>query len=369
MQRAHGVPLPDLEVGLWQDALELPEALAATLRDADGFDDVSSVLSHRSVRRIVVAGNGASHYVGLNLWLASLCGGGRRPRAQVVAIPAGLLATGHFAWQSGDVLVAVSSSGEFRDVVDAVLDDRSSRPCVAITASPDSTIGTRVSARALVSVVGERAVTHTQAYCGAVVASLAIWARLTGDKELELALHHVVERYATLLASAGAWASERLAPLETPAAGVSFGSGPAFAAALEAALLMKEVARVPWEGAETREGATSAMYSLGPGQLVLAIGSEQDPLLREAELACSRAGATVLRLPETEADVRLTALTSFPTALVTAITFGRRRGLDVDRPGWIDGYYATARPADAHAPTRAMPVGTGATTAPKEGGD
>ena len=50
----------------------------------------------------------------------------------------------------------------------------------------------------------------------------------------------------------------------TPADAVVFGSGPAWAAALEAALLLKEVSGMPAEGVETREGATSTMMALGP---------------------------------------------------------------------------------------------------------
>ncbi|MGH3102685.1 MAG: hypothetical protein ACRDN6_01130, partial [Gaiellaceae bacterium] len=67
----------------------------------------------------MAAGNGASLYVVQALWLASL-----RSSAtgvpEVVAVPAGLLGTGGFAWREGDRLLAVSSSGELRDVVEAL---------------------------------------------------------------------------------------------------------------------------------------------------------------------------------------------------------------------------------------------------------
>jgi fructoselysine-6-P-deglycase FrlB-like protein len=366
MQRSVEVQPPATQVGLWEDALQLPESLTATLDAADGFAEVAEVLSHRSVRRIVVTGNGASYYVALNLWLASLMGPTTHRARNMLAIPIGLIATGHLRWRAGDVLLAVSSSGEFRDVVAAVLDDSSPRLRAAITSRPDSTVGTNVEARALVSVLGERAVTHTQAYCGAVVASLAIWARLTSDDELEVSLRRSVEEYSALFASAERWASESLAQVDTPAAGVSFGSGPALSAAHEIALLMREVARIPWEGAETREGATTAMYSLGPGQLVLSIGADEDRLLREAEAACSRSGATLLRLPGVDGDERLAAITSFPAALRAAIVLGLREGHDVDHPGWTDGYYATARPADRREPkSDRADVGTGSKGGPR----
>ena len=330
---------------MWRDALELPAALTATLDDADGFDEVVELLSRPSVRRVVVTGNGASYYVGLNLWASALRDDGSHP--DVIAIPAGFIATGHFTWRRGDVVLAISSSGEFRDLVDALLNDEVPRPYAAITATANSTIGRDAEARALVSVRGERAITHTQAYCGAIAASLAIWGRVTGDSRLQEALLHEVGRYGELLTAAEAWASADLQAVETPVAGISFGSGPAMSAALESALLMKEVARIPWEGVETREGATSAMYSLGPGQLALALGSEDDGLFREAEAGCARSGATVLRLGGSDGDDRLTALTSFPAALSASIAFALRAGLDVDRPGWVDGYLATARAGES----------------------
>jgi glucosamine 6-phosphate synthetase-like amidotransferase/phosphosugar isomerase protein len=331
------------DTGLWKDALELPESLTATLDAADGFRDVADLLSHRSVRRIVVTGNGASYYVALNLWLASIMNSASADTPDVMAIPIGLIATGHFSWRRGDVMLAISSSGEFRDVVAAVLDEAAPTLRAAITSKPDSTVGTNAQARALVSVLSERAATHTQAYCGAVAASLAIWARLASDRNLATSLHRSIDQYNASFSAALHWAAQAFRETETPAAGISFGSGPALAAALEAALLMREVARIPWEGEETREGATTAMYALRHGHLVLSVGSSNDLLLAEAEEACSRSGAKVLRTPGGEGDVRLAAINTFPAALRAAIVLGTRGGHDVDSPAWLDGYYATSR--------------------------
>jgi fructoselysine-6-P-deglycase FrlB-like protein len=334
---------------LWHDARELPEAIDATLSASDGFSDVADLLSHKSVRRVVITGNGASYYVALNMWLASLDRANAHPHAEVLAIPAGLIATGHFQWQDGDALLAISSSGEFRDLVDAILDVSRSIPCAAITADPDSTIGTHATARALVAVISQRAITHTQAYCGALAASLAVWARVTHDDGLERLLHQAAGECARSLQRAETWVAERIDGIGVPAAGLAFGSGPALSAALEAALLMKEVARLPWEGSETREGATSGMFSLGPGQLVVVIGPANDPLLHEAGVTCAATGATVVSLPGAEGDGRLAAITSFPAALAAALSIAHRQGRDVDQPDWAAGYYATARSTDVSA--------------------
>jgi fructoselysine-6-P-deglycase FrlB-like protein len=322
------------ETGLWQDVSELPESLAAR----EGVEDVSALLGARGVRRIVATGNGAAYYVAVALWLASLegCGG-----PEVVAVPSGLVARGAFGWRPGDALLAVSSSGEFRDLVEAV-DGGAPLPYAAITATPGSTLGGRAGARALVAVSHQRAVTHTQAFCGAVAAALAIWAELTRDAGLRDAVAAAPAAAAVAVEAARRWV-EDVHGLDAPVA-VAFGSGPAWAAALEAALLLKEVAGIPAEGVETREGATSAMMALQPGHLALSLPTGDDPLLAEAEAICRDRGATVARAPLVEgADRRLAAITCFPAAVALAERIGVERGLDVDRPAWTDDYYRVAR--------------------------
>ena len=75
------------------------------------------------------------------------------------------------------------------------------------------------------------------------------------------------EAAARAVAEAEAWGAEperALAPALPPAA-IVVGGGPAWAAALELALMLKEISRIPAEGVETREGATSAMSASPPG--------------------------------------------------------------------------------------------------------
>jgi fructoselysine-6-P-deglycase FrlB-like protein len=324
--------------GLWRDVTELPSSLAATLDDHAGVAEVSALLRADGVRRVVASGNGAAYYVAVALWLASLEG---RAGPEVIATPSGLLARGRFAWRPGDVLLAVSSSGEFRDLVEAV--DGLPTPYAAVTASAGSTLGSRAEARALVSVPNQRAVTHTQAFCGAVVAALAVWADVTSDSGLDAALRRLPDELESTIARACSWAGE-LGDVEART-GVVFGSGPAWAAALEAALLLKEVAAIPAEGVETREGATSAMMALRHGALALSLpAGAEDPLLAEAEAICAGQGATVLRAPVGDtADRRLAAVSTFPAAAALSARLGVERGLDVDRPAWTEAYYRVAR--------------------------
>lgn len=324
---------------LWAEARGLPSSLRSTVSEAEGFDDLAALL--RSARRVVATGNGASYYAAHALWLAS-CHPAARPGPEVVAVPAGLIAAGAFAWRAGDVLLVVSSSGELRDLVVALEHD-APEAVGAITSTSGSTIEARAAASALVAVESQDAVTHTQAYAGNVAAALDVWARVTGDGGLRAAVAGSPGMVAASLDDAEAWIEAMEAP-PAPVAAIAFGSGPAWAAALEASLLLKEVARVPAEGMETREGATSGMYGLGPGQLVLSLPIGTDPLLDEAEELRAATGAQVLRAPAVSgADRRLAALALFAAPLALAVSIGCAAGLDVDRPDWSEAYLATAR--------------------------
>lgn len=335
---------------LWQDVLEVPRALRATLAASDGWDEAARLLGDPGVRRIVATGNGASYYVALALWLASLGGphetsAGRRRVPDVVAVPGGLVARGRFAWRSGDALLAISTSGSFRDVVEAV-EVGAPRPFALVTSTPDSVLGRTAGTIARVRTLHQRAVTHTQALCGNLVAALGVWARITGDTVLAAALDASPDAVAGVLPRAPAFAAELPLSSSWPRAVVAFGSGPAWAAALELALLFKEVAGLPAEGLETREGATSAMYALGPDDLVLSLpAGDHDQLLDEAEAVCRAQGARVARLPGADGfDARLAIATTLPAAVALAERSGLARGLDVDTPAWLAAYESTARP-------------------------
>jgi fructoselysine-6-P-deglycase FrlB-like protein len=325
---------------LWREARRIPETLARTLNEARGFDEVASLIAGDDVRRVIATGNGAALYVAQALWLASL---GAAHRAEVVAVPAGLVASGHVKWREGDRLLVVSSSGELRDAVEA-LEAGAPRPYAAVTANERSTLGVAAGATAFVEVREQKTETHTQAYCGNLAAVLTIWARVMGDRGLAESLARAPDVLMELIEAAETWAERAADAAGRPAAAVAFGSGPAWAAALEAALLLEEVAGVPAEGLETREGATSGMYALGPGQLALSLSARSDRMVTEAEETCARTGAAVVQLPGGDMlDGRLAGLTTFPAALALAIELGLRAGRDVDHPAWAAAYYDTAR--------------------------
>lgn len=332
-----------LETGLWADVRDLPEALQATLEAADGVAESAAVLSDPSVERIVATGNGAAYYVAHALWLASLEGAGGAP--PIVAVPCGIAVRERFRWQPGDAVLAVSSSGEFRDVVE-IAERAAGRPCVALTASPDSPLAAAASATVVQRVFSQRAVTHTQAVAGAYASGLALWAAVTGDEALTALLAEAADAAQAAVAEADAWAAGALEGLAVPPAAITVGGGTAWAAALELALMLKEISRIPAEGVETREGATSAMFGLDRGHLMVSLDAEGDPLGDEAVRLCAAAGATTLRLPGVAGvDSRLSPITTLPAASALAAELALAAGHDVDRPTWTDAYYETARSA------------------------
>ncbi len=333
-----GVPTTWRETELWRDLTEVPEALRQTLDAADGFDAAADAL--RGATRVIATGNGAAYYVAQALWLASLDGTGGPP---VVAVPGGLVAGGRFNWRPGDRLLAISSSGEFRDVIDAV-EQGAPRPVACVTAKPGSSLGKLADGRAVQTVLNQRALTHTQAFCGGVATALAVWARVTERRR---------PRGRAGRSAGGGRAGHRgdravhgaaTPRTRCPSAAVVFGSGPAWAAALEGALFLKEVAMVPTEGCETREGATTAMFALGEGHLVASLATRDDPLLDEAERLCATRGATVVRLPGgDEADRRVAPITALPAITAFAAALAITGGHDADHPSWEAAYYQTAR--------------------------
>lgn len=345
------------DTGLWADVRELPGALGRTLEAADGIAEAAALLRDGRVERIVATGNGAAYYVAHALWLASLESDGAGP--PIVAVPCGVAVRGRFRWQPGDAILAISSSGEFRDVVE--LAQRGGRPCVAITAQAGSSLAGAASATVLQHVESQRAVTHTQALAGAYGAGLALWAAVTGDTELAALLATAPDAAERAVADAEQWANEELEPLAPPATGspaaterdranagppaaIAVGGGTGWAAALELALMLKEISRIPAEGVETREGATSAMFGLHPGHLMVSLDAPGDPLGDEAIALCAAAGATTLRLPSAP-DARLAPITTLPASAALSADLALAAGHDVDRPTWTDAYYNTARSA------------------------
>ena len=328
----------------------MPSSLAATADAADGFDAVAALIRRPEIRRLVVTGNGASYYVAVAMWLASLEHGS--DKVEVVAVPAGLVARGRFHWLPGDMLLAISASGEFRDVIEAVEDPALPRPFALVTSQPGSTLAKLADAVAIVTVSPQKAITHTFAFASAVLACLSIWARVTADDTLARAVGGAADATSGAIDATTSWAEQSLSGLAIPPASMIFGDGPAWAGALEGALLIKEVSRLPSEGVESREGVTATMTGMLPGQMAVALQMGDDPFIDEARAVCESRGFAFLLAPGGQlADRRLAAITSFPAISALSAEMAVIRGWNPDDPEWIGTYYTTARRSGVGSPT------------------
>ena len=327
---------------LWADLQHTPDVLERTLAEQDGRATAARLLRPGRARRLVAVGNGASSYIAQALWLAALETRGNAPM-QVTAVPAGLLTTGRMHWEAGDAILAISASGEARDLVAALRALPKGVHRIALTSSPHSTIAGLSDAVVVVADAEQESLTHSHAYCGAVLAALALWAEVTGDGRLDAALAGAPGTFRDALRPSLTWADQVVAGADLPTAAFAFGSGSGWAAALEASLLVKELAQIPGEGVELREAATTVMTTLKPGHLVVDL-TPGAPGAEEAEEACAGRGARVVR---TEAaagsDVRLTPISTFPEASALALGLALAAGQDPDSPAWSQTYFEVAR--------------------------
>ena len=107
--------------------------------------------------------------------------------------------------------------------------------------------------------------------------------------------------------------------------------------------MLKEIARVPAEGVETREGATSAMFGLDRGHLMVSLDPPGDPPGDEAVRLCAATGAATLRVPGSRTPTRASRSSRRAGRAALSAVLAQRGGHDVDSPTWVDAYYATAR--------------------------
>jgi glucosamine--fructose-6-phosphate aminotransferase (isomerizing) len=263
----------------------------------------------------------------------------------VVAVPAGVVLTGGFNWRLDDVPLVVSTSGKLRDILELVERGEFPQRFAMITSSPDSPLAAAATALVRVDLPPQRSDTHTCGYLANLLAAQLLYRELAA---VELAVLDVAPgRVGAALEAAPRWASDCVRGLHHRAA-TAFATGAGVPAALETALLLKEVAGVYTEGMDVREAATTGMYALDEGFLTLAHAAPGDPLAAETLAICADRGAATLEVPGVEAGEELIApLTTFPAALALAIAVAQARGRDVDHPTWAASYYRTTRTATA----------------------
>ncbi len=340
------------------EILEGPAAIRATVAGAEaGAREVAGALRVRQIRRIWVIGNGTSYHSSLHAaGLARRLAGPDDPIA--IPVTAGDFRTFRPRLGPGDVIVGISASGEFRDVVGVFEEVRGRIPTVGIVHVSGSTL-TGISDHLILSGGGPSgAPVMTKTFSSTLAATILTLAAILGDgplaevtRGLSLAADHA-ER-----AIADAWPLVEDLAAELADAEHLFvvGGGLAHPAALEAALKLKEMALVHAEASETWEMASGPATMVGASTVVVSLAPDgaaraaTDDVVRHCrewgaqviEVAPSRAveGSHLLAVPAA-VDERFAPLTLVPPVALLAYVLARLRGATPDRPSWTERYHS-----------------------------
>jgi glucosamine--fructose-6-phosphate aminotransferase (isomerizing) len=241
------------------DLLDQPRALRATLEalaKASPLEEIRGKLQEGKYRRVILTGMGSSFHglYPLQLLLFSLpVGVTRLETAELIHYAAGLI-------DPGNLIIAVSQSGESAEIVQLLERTRGRVDVVGVTNTAGSALAER-SSRAIITQAGEEATVSCKTYISALAALVWLGDELLGDRQFE-SLVETPERVAAY------WMDWRVSVemLRQELEGVRnlylLGRGGSLPAALAGALIIKEASRF---GAE---GMNCAAFRHGPLEVV-----------------------------------------------------------------------------------------------------
>ncbi len=341
-----------------REIAEGPAAIRQTVETAwPVAREMAGRLRRDGIRRIHLIGNGTSYHSCLAAaGLYARCATADDP--VVVPVTAG----GFLAYPPDlgrhDVIVGISASGEFRDVVAVAEAWRGRVPVIGVVHVPRSTL-TRAASDVLMSAGGPSDVpVMTKTFSSTLVATelllLGLLDRRRGDPVVE-AIVRAADHAEAAIAAAEPMVEDLADELADAEHIFVVGSGLAHVAAMEAALKLKEMAIVHAEGTETWEMASGAATIVGPTSVVIAIapaGPGHDAvadMVRHAAAWGARTvevgpvpitpGSRLLPLPATAVEDHA-PLTAVPPVARLAYALARRRGHDPDRPDWVERYHS-----------------------------
>jgi len=347
---ASGIIPTEIEAG--------PEAIRATLAGATApAREAAEYLVGRDVRRVFVIGNGTSYHSALAA--AALHARHAGPDdAIVVARTAGDFRTYRPKLGPRDAVIGISASGEFADVVAVFEELRGHVPTIGIVHVPGSSL-TRLADRIVTSAGGPSQVpVMTKTFSATLVATELTLLALLGDDPFR-AGSTAIEAAAAQAAAAISATAPRLEALvdrlDRHQRVFVVGAGLAHAAALEAALKLKEIALVHAEGGETWEVTSGAATMIDERSAVIALAPPGPGRAATADLLRHLAawGAATIEVgpepivrdsilvelpPSAEEDHA--PLTCVPPVALAAFALARRRGIDPDRPEWVARYHS-----------------------------
>jgi glucosamine--fructose-6-phosphate aminotransferase (isomerizing) len=337
---------------------EGPAAIRATLVGAgSSARDAAELLRARGVRRVFVIGNGTSLHSALAATALYRRYAGPDD-AVALAMTAGEFRTYRPRLGTQDALIGISASGEFADVVTAFSELRGMVPTIGIVHVPGSSL-TSVADRIVLSAGGpSRVPVMTKTFSATLVATELTLLALLAPAEAAPALDGLAaaaDHAEAVIGEAEKGLAALVARIEPYDHVFVVGAGLAHIAALEAALKLKEIARVHAEGGETWEVTSGAATMIDERAVVIGLAPNGRGRAATADLMRHAAGwgaATVEIGPEASVEgsllVRLPVaaeedhapLTVVPPVALAADALSRHRGLDPDRPDWVARYHS-----------------------------
>lgn len=335
-----------------------PDAIRATLDQAGpSAREAVAALRARNLRRLFVIGNGTSYHSSLACaTLYRRLAGPDDPA--VIALTAGDFRTYPPKLGTGDAVLGISASGEFRDVVSAAETLRGRIPFVGVAHVPDSSLA-RAATHLVVSAGGPSEVpVMTKTFSATLVAAQLVVIGLLGAERLDplvVQIRDAADHAGRAIAAAEAVAPQLAAELARAELLFIVGSGLAYVAAMEAALKLKEMALVHAEATESWEMASGAATVVGPATVVVAIAPEGPGRAATQDVVRHAAGwgarivevgpvrmapdSTLLELSR-DAIEDHAPLTAVPPIALLAEALARARAIDPDHPGWVERYHS-----------------------------
>ena len=352
------------ELGLFEDFMnkeihEQPEALRATLSGRLAPDGSVSLpeftLDLSDVERVVVVACGTAYHAGLLAKYAI-------ERLARVPVEVAVASEYRYADPIGSdktLLVAISQSGETTDTLAAIETGRTfGARVVAVTNTRGSLITREADAVLLTKTGPEIAVASTKTFLAQVLVLdlLAVeLARAKGASQEELLevghdLRMAPEKISETLEMLGGGVEEVAELFEEARCALFLGRGPAYPAALEGALKLKEVSYIPSEGypaGEMKHGPIALVDEFCPVVAVLGEGILREKTLSNVQETVARGANVVAVAHEDDAAARKVSRVLLPVPkapeilapLVATVPLqllsyhvARSRGLDVDKP-------------------------------------
>ena len=337
-----------------QEIRETPAAITATIEETrPSAAAAAATVRRRGAGRLYITGNGTSYYSSL----AASYTARSLPASEgpfVLAMMAGDLRYFTPALSENDVLVGVSASGEFRDILALFTRLQGQVLRVGVTHVPGSSL-TRESDALLISGGGpSRVPVMTKTYASTLTAVHLLLLELFAAPE---AVYQDLRATASRAEEAISAAEEIVPKIAEPVSQFEhafyFGAGNGYTAALEGALKMKEMALFHAEASESWEMAS------GPATMVshktLCVGlytghKDGDEATAQAARHARQWGARVLEVGPTcyAGDLHLpvmapryhgfASLALVPPLALLAETVARVRGINPDRPAWSERY-------------------------------